>query len=38
MNWHYDNPIKDGEYLCCVKERSRLTTLAWNKEKGGWGV
>jgi len=37
MNWHYDNPIKDGEYLCCVKECSRPTTLAWHEEKGGWG-
>ena len=37
MNWHYDNPIVNGEYLCCVKDYSFPFPLFWNTENGGWG-
>ena len=37
MNWHYDNPIRDRKYLCCVKGYSEPIDLLWNREQGGWG-
>ena len=38
MNWHYDNPIVNGEYLCCVKDYSFPFPLFWNVENGGWVI
>lgn len=37
MNWHYDNPIVNGEYLCCIQDYSFPFPLYWEKEEGGWG-
>jgi len=36
MNWHYDNPIEDGEYICCLAGYSVPMILSWNKDRGGW--
>lgn len=35
MNWHYGNPIVNGEYICCVKGFSRCMTMEWHE--GRWG-
>jgi hypothetical protein len=37
MNWHYDEPIVNQQYLCCVKGYGSPISLYWNKELGGWG-
>jgi hypothetical protein len=37
MNWHYDNPILNGQYLCCVKDYAFPFPLFWSVENGGWG-
>jgi hypothetical protein len=36
MNWHYGNPIKDGEYICCI--RGYATPMAYCWVNGQWGV
>ena len=36
MNWHYGNPIKNGEYICCFKGYSEPMTYHWID--GQWGV
>jgi hypothetical protein len=33
MNWHYSNPIKDGEYLCCVRGNFLPIVLDWSNGK-----
>lgn len=35
MNWHYDNPILNGQYLCCVKDYSFPIPIHWYD--GDWG-
>mgnify|MGYP003332401684 FL=1 len=35
MNWHYTNPIVNGDYLCCVKGYSFPMPLTWHD--GEWG-
>jgi hypothetical protein len=37
MNWHYGQPITDGQYLCCVKGYSSPFILDWHdREWGRW--
>jgi hypothetical protein len=36
MNWNYDDPIEDGEYICCLAGCSVPMTLLWHKDNGGW--
>jgi len=37
MNWHYGQPITDGQYLCCVKGYSSPFILDWHdREWGHW--
>ena len=37
MNWRYDNPIVNKQYICCVKGDSAPITLDWyNGEWGDW--
>lgn len=35
MNWHYGNPVVNGEYLCCVKGYSSPIPLYFHD--GDWG-
>lgn len=37
MNWHYGDPIVNGQYLCCIQGYSSPIPLYWNTEEGGWG-
>jgi len=36
MNWHYGNPIKDGEYICCFQGYATPMTYWW--VNGQWGT
>ena len=36
MNWHYTNPIVNGEYICCFKGYPTPMTYWWID--GQWGV
>jgi hypothetical protein len=37
MNWHYNNPIINKQYLCCVKGYSSPLVLDWcDGEWGDW--
>ena len=36
MNWHYGNPIDNGEYLCCLKGFAGPMHYWWID--GQWGV
>ena len=39
MNWHYANPVVDGDYLCCVKNHSFPMPLTWyDGEWGNWDM
>ena len=36
MNWHYDNPIENKQYLCCVKGYSTPVVADWYDNE--WGI
>ena len=36
MNWRYDNPVVNGEYVCCLLGHPTPMILLWDKDNGGW--
>jgi hypothetical protein len=38
MNWHYDNPIVNKQYICCVKGDSRRKPITLDWYNGEWGT
>lgn len=39
MNWHYNNPVSNGDYLCCVVGYSAPIMITWyNGEWGHWDM
>jgi len=35
MNWRYNNPIVNGDYICCVEGLEHPIAMYWHN--GDWG-